>query len=83
MRVSYIVIVLKGDNQGSIALIHNLVFYSKTKQINIEHHYIRNEFASQKIQLSYIPIEEIIVDGLTKALTYVKFHHSVEQIGMT
>lgn len=30
-----IVILLKGDNQGSIALAHNSVFHSKTKHIDI------------------------------------------------
>lgn len=39
--------------------------------IDIQHHYIRNKVITQKIQLSYIPIKEMIVDGLTKALTYV------------
>ena len=43
-----IVIPLKGDNQGSIALAHNPVFYSRTKHIDIQHHYIRDEVASQK-----------------------------------
>lgn len=35
-----IVIPLKGDNQGSIALAHNLVFHSRTKHIDIQHHYM-------------------------------------------
>lgn len=30
-----IVILLKGDNQGSIALAHNLLFYLKIKYNNI------------------------------------------------
>lgn len=30
-----IVILLKGNNQGSITLAHNPVFYSETKYINI------------------------------------------------
>ena len=47
-----IVIPLKSDNQGSIALAHNPVFYSRTKNINIQHNYIRNEVASRRIQLS-------------------------------
>lgn len=73
-----IVIPLKRDNQGSIALAHNPVFYSKTKHINIQHHYIRNEVAAQRIQLSYIPTDEMIANGLTKALTHVKFHCFIE-----
>ena len=81
--VGDIVIPLKGDNQGSIALAHNPVFHSRTKHIDIQHHYIRDEVASQRIQLSYVPTEEMIADGLTKALTHVKFHRFVEQMNMT
>lgn len=62
-----IVIPLKGDNQGSMALAYNPLFYSRTKHINIQHYYIRNEVASQRIKLSYVPTEEMIADGLTKA----------------
>ena len=47
-----IVIPLKGDNQGSIALAHNPVFHSRTKHIDIQHHYIRDEVASKRIELS-------------------------------
>lgn len=56
----WIVIPLKGDNQGSIALAHNPVFHSRTKHIDIQHHYIRDEVAAQRIQLSYIPTDEMI-----------------------
>lgn len=31
-------ILLKGDNQGSIALAHTPVFHSRTKHIHIQHH---------------------------------------------
>lgn len=52
-----IVIPLKGNNQGSIALAHNPVFYLRTKHINIQHHYIQDELASKRIELSYVPIK--------------------------
>lgn len=77
-----IVISLKGDNQGSIALAHNPVFHSRNKHINIQHHYIHDEVAAQRIELSYIPTNEMIADGLTKALTHVKFHRFIEQMNM-
>ena len=33
-------LLLNGDNQGSIALAHNQVFHARTKHIDIQHHYI-------------------------------------------
>lgn len=77
------IIPLKGNNQGSIALAHNPVFHSRTKHIDIQHHYIRDEIASRRIELSYVPTEEMIANGLTKALTHVKFHRFIEQMNMT
>ena len=76
------VIPLKGNNQGSIALAFNSVFYSKTKYINSQHHYIRDKVTSKGINLSYVPTDQMFADGLTKALTHVKFHDFIEQMGM-
>lgn len=78
-----IVIPLKGDNQGSIALAHNPVFHSRTKHIDIQQHYIRDEVASKRIELSYVPTGQMIADGLTKALTHVEFHGFIERMRMT
>ena len=78
-----IVIPLKGDNRGSIVLAHNPVFHSRTKHIDIQHHYIRDEVGAKRIELSYVSTEEMIADGLTKALTHVKFHNFIEQMRMT
>ncbi len=78
-----IVIPLKGDNLGSIALAHNQVFHSRTMYIDIQHHYICDEVTSKRIELSYVPTDQMIADGLTKALTHVKFHHFIEQMNMT
>lgn len=75
-----IVVPVKRDNQGSIALAHNPVFHSKTKHIDIQHYYIRDEVVAKRIELSYIPTNEMIANGLTKALTHVKFHRFIEQM---
>lgn len=80
--VGDIVIPLKDNNQGLITLAHNSVFYSRTKYIYIQHHYICDKVASPRIQLFYVPTEEMIADCLTKALTHIKFHGFVEQIGI-
>lgn len=53
-----ITIPLKDDNQGSISLAHNPVLHTRTKHIDIQHHYIRNEVAAQRIELLYVPISD-------------------------
>lgn len=44
-------ISLKGENQESIALSHNLVFHTRSTYIDIQYHYIRNKMASDRIDL--------------------------------
>ena len=76
-------IFLKGNNQGSIALTHNSVFHARTKHIDIQHHYIYDKVTLGRIDFQYISMSEIIADGLTKALTQVKFHIFVKQMQMS
>lgn len=44
-------ISLKEDNQGSIALSHNSVFYAHIKHIDIQHHSTRDKVASNRIDM--------------------------------
>lgn len=71
---------MKGDNQGWIALAHNQIFHAQTKHTNIQHYYIRDEFAAGRINLSYIAMAEMIFNGLTKPLTYAKFYNFMKQM---
>lgn len=52
------------------------------KYIDIQYHYICDEVTLKRIDLSYVPTGQMIADDLIKALTYVKFHNFIEQIGM-
>lgn len=70
----YKVISLKDNNQRSITLIHNSVYYAYTKYIDIQYHYICDKVAVRQINLQYILTIRMIVDRLTKASTYGKFH---------
>lgn len=73
-------ILLKRDNKESITLVHRSVFYIHIKYIHIEHHYIYDKVTKKRIDLQYTPMSEIIVDYMTKTLTYVKFYLFVKQI---
>lgn len=75
-------ITIKGDNQSSISLANNPVLHTRTKHIDIQHHYIRDEVASGRINLVYTPTGEMLADGLTKPLSHVKFLNIIRQIRM-
>ena len=75
-------IALKGDNQSAIALANNPVLHSRTKHIDIQHHFIRNEVTEGRIDLTYVSSEHMVADGLTKPLAPVKFFSFIRQVHM-
>ena len=60
------------DNQGCIALAKNPVFHARTKYIDIKFHFLREKIEEGVIQLEYKPTDEMLADGLTKALGRTK-----------
>jgi hypothetical protein len=57
-----------GDNQGSLALAKNPEYHVRTKHIDIQYHFIRECIENNKIVIQYIPTEDMLADGMTKAL---------------
>ena len=56
LRVSKIPIFY--DNTSAIAIIENLVQYSRTKHIDIKYHFIREHVMEGTIELHFVPSEE-------------------------
>ena len=59
---------IKCDNQGCIALAKNPKHHSRTKHIDVRHHFIREAIEDKVIELEYCPTEGMVADVLTKAL---------------
>ncbi|GKD01829.1 hypothetical protein Tco_1172103 [Tanacetum coccineum] len=55
------------DNESTICIVKNLVFYSKTKHIEIRHHFIRDSNEKKLIQIIKIHTDKNVPDLLTKA----------------
>nr|GEU62957.1 hypothetical protein [Tanacetum cinerariifolium] len=55
------------DNESIICIVKNPVFYSKTKHIEIRHHFIRDAYEKKLIQVLKIHIDDNVADLLTKA----------------
>ncbi|GJQ95435.1 ribonuclease H-like domain-containing protein [Tanacetum coccineum] len=56
------------DNESTILIVKNLVFYSKTKHIGIRHHFIRDSYEKRLIQVIKIHTDHNVADLHTKAL---------------
>ncbi|GJW32163.1 hypothetical protein Tco_0052195 [Tanacetum coccineum] len=55
------------DNESTICIVKNPVFHSKTKHIEIRHHFIRDSYEKRLIQVIKIHIDHNVADLLTKA----------------
>ena len=71
--IQYKPTIIMGDNQGSIAIARNPVFHSRTKHIDIRHHFIREAIQDGVIDLRFCPTNEMIADVLTKPLSRNRF----------
>ncbi|GJR15363.1 putative ribonuclease H-like domain-containing protein [Tanacetum coccineum] len=55
------------DNESIICIAKNLVFHSKTKHVEIRHHFIRDAYDKKLIQVLKIHTDDNVADLLTKA----------------
>ena len=61
------------DNQSAMQLARNPVHHSRTKHIDVRHHFIREKVESGEIKLEYVPTADQVADIFTKPLPVVKF----------
>jgi hypothetical protein len=70
------------DNQGAIALAHNPEHHARTKHIDIQYHFVRNCVEDGTTRLEYCPTEDMVADGLTKALGPERHRKLAKLMGM-
>ncbi|GKB36818.1 putative ribonuclease H-like domain-containing protein [Tanacetum coccineum] len=69
------------DNESAICVIKNPVYHSKTKHIEIRHHFIRDSYEKRLIEMVKIHIDHNIADLLTKSFDVSRFNFLVASIG--
>ncbi|GKA25024.1 putative ribonuclease H-like domain-containing protein [Tanacetum coccineum] len=70
------------DNESTICIVKNPVFHSKTKHIEIRHHFIRDSNEKKLIQMIKIHTYHNVADLLTKAFDVGRFQYLIARIGM-
>ncbi|GKF60604.1 hypothetical protein Tco_0177390, partial [Tanacetum coccineum] len=70
------------NNESTICIVKNPVFHSKTKHIEIRHHFIKDYNEKKLIQMIKIHTNQNVTDLLTKAFDVSRFQYLITSIGM-
>ncbi|KAI3821581.1 hypothetical protein L1987_09149 [Smallanthus sonchifolius] len=70
------------DNNATMSITNNPVKHSKTKDIEICHHFIRDCAEKHLIELVKVHTDDNLADLFTKAFDHSRFEHFVNLIGM-
>ncbi|GJR14706.1 putative ribonuclease H-like domain-containing protein [Tanacetum coccineum] len=69
-------------NESAICVVKNLVYHSKTKHIEIRHHFIRDSYEKKLIAMVKIHTDYNVADLLTKAFDVTRFQFLIASIGL-
>ena len=68
------------DNIGATYLLANQVFHARTKHIEIDFHFVREQVTKKLLDIEFINSGDQIADGFTKPLTeqlLIKFRNNL------
>ncbi|GME82246.1 unnamed protein product [[Candida] boidinii] len=74
--------ILYEDNNGCILLAAHPVFHSRTKHIDVRHHFLREHLAKGDFDLVHVGTNHMAADMLTKPLGKVKFVQLCQLLGV-
>nr|GEV28846.1 retrovirus-related Pol polyprotein from transposon TNT 1-94 [Tanacetum cinerariifolium] len=70
------------DNRSAIALCRNNVQHSRSKHIDIRHHFIREQVEKGVVELYFMTTDHQLADIFTKALPRQRFEFILSRLGM-
>jgi hypothetical protein len=70
------------DSQGAMALTKNPEHHSRTKHIDIQHHYVREKVDDKSIEFKFISTVDMMADVLTKPLLKPQHEKLIRLIGL-
>ncbi|GJU48375.1 ribonuclease H-like domain-containing protein [Tanacetum coccineum] len=70
------------DNESTICIVKNLVYHSRTKHIEIRHHFIRDCYEKRLIDVLKIHTDNNVAYLLTKGFDVTRFNFLVDKHGL-
>ena len=75
-------IPIKCDNTSTINFSKNLIQYSRTKHINIRHHFLRDHIKNGDISLEFVNTNNQLANIFTKPLNEERLNFIKHNLGM-
>jgi len=75
-------IPLKCDNTSAINLTKNPIMHSRTKHIEIRHHFLRDHISKGNYEIEYVDTNHQLADIFTKPLAKDRFYELRRDLGI-
>ena len=70
------------DNKAAINISHNPVQHDRTKNVEIDRHFIKQNLQEKIIQFPFVKPEDQLADILTKTVSNKNFYNSLDKLGI-
>ena len=71
------------DNKAAIDIAHNPIQHDRTKHVEVDRHFIKQNLEAKIIQFPFDKSEDQLADILTKAMCSKIFHNSLDKLGIS
>lgn len=70
------------DNKAAIDISHNPVQHDRTKHVEVDRHFIKQNLEDKTIRFPFVKSEDQLADILTKAVSSKIFNNSLDKMGI-
>ena len=70
------------DNKSAIEIAHNPVQHDRTKHVEVDRHFIKQNLETKIIQFPFVKSEDQLADILTKAVCSRDFYNALDKLGI-
>ncbi|KAL6319103.1 hypothetical protein AAG906_001576 [Vitis piasezkii] len=70
------------DNKAAIAISHNPIQHDRTKHVEVDRNFIKQNLEEKIIQLPFVKSEDQLADILTKAVSARNYYNSLDKLGI-